>query len=477
MKAIITFLALALVISILVLVPPLAAPYAPLYGSVTVFDCARAILICFPTAAIAAVIIRRADSGKYLLKLFWVALLLRVAIGTAIFVSNGQDFFGGDAWTYDANGAAQLAAWGGDKFAQIQVDIFVGKGLGSGWGMVYLVAAIYGVIGRNMLAVQFFNAVLGAATAPIIFLCAREVFSNNRVAKLAAIAVAFYPSLVLWSSQGLKDGPIVFALTLTILATLKLRKNFSGPYLATLVAGLFCVLAFRFYVFYMLLAAVVGALLIGTRAASAQSFARQFMIMMFLGLSLTYLGVTRYANLQVEQYGTLAQVQRSRADAATSAQSGFGMDVDVSTTSGALLSIPMGIIYLLFAPFPWQVGSLRQSLTLPEMAIWWGSTPFLVAGLWFSIRYRWRQMLPILIFTAMLTLAYSVFQGNVGTAYRQRAQLLVFYFIFVAVGLVLVKEKREEKRRRELEERMRTAGPRPGAVTSPEKPTAASAMG
>jgi hypothetical protein len=47
----------------------------------------------------------------------------------------------------------------------------------------------------------------------------------------------------------------------------------------------------------------------------------------------------------------------------------------------------------------------------------------------------------------MLTLVYSVFQGNVGTAYRQRSQLLIFYFIFVAVGGVLLKEKSEDKRR------------------------------
>nr|MBA2524826.1 hypothetical protein [Pyrinomonadaceae bacterium] len=60
---------------------------------------------------------------------------------------------------------------------------------------------------------------------------------------------------------------------------------------------------------------------------------------------------------------------------------------------------------------------------------------------------------PIVVFTGMLSLAYSVFQGNVGTAYRQRAQLLVFYFIFVAVGYVLMIEKREEKRRRDLAER------------------------
>jgi hypothetical protein len=45
----------------------------------------------------------------------------------------------------------------------------------------------------------------------------------------------------------------------------------------------------------------------------------------------------------------------------------------------------------------------------------------------------------------------------VGTAYRQRAQLLVFYFIFVAVGFVLMKEKREERKRREIEERRELA--------------------
>jgi hypothetical protein len=51
----------------------------------------------------------------------------------------------------------------------------------------------------------------------------------------------------------------------------------------------------------------------------------------------------------------------------------------------------------------------------------------------------------------MLTLAYSIFQGNVGTAYRQRSQLLVFYFIFVSVGYVLVKERRENHQQQVLE--------------------------
>jgi hypothetical protein len=155
----------------------------------------------------------------------------------------------------------------------------------------------------------------------------------------------------------------------------------------------------------------------------------------------------RTADAQLEVYGDLEAVQRSRADLARSANSGFGADVDVSTASGAIGAIPLGMAYLLFAPFPWQLASLRQSITLPEMTVWWVSFPMLVVGIWFTLSYRLRQALPILLFTLMLTLAYSIFQGNIGTAYRQRSQILVFYFIFVAVGAVLLKERQEDRQR------------------------------
>jgi hypothetical protein len=59
----------------------------------------------------------------------------------------------------------------------------------------------------------------------------------------------------------------------------------------------------------------------------------------------------------------------------------------------------------------------------------------------------------------MLTLAYSIFQGNVGTAYRQRSQILVFYFIFVAVGAILLKERREERQRQRALARQAAANP------------------
>jgi hypothetical protein len=469
MNALLTLLYLLLCVGIVVFVPTLVLPHVNEYGIFTGFDAARAVLLCTAFAAIAGFYsYRQENHGRFLLRLFVAGLLARMIVAIAIFTFRGQDFFGGDAITYDVFGNAQLLGWGGDKFSQSIANQFVQSGEGSGWGMVYLVAAVYGIIGRNMLAIQLMNSVFGAATAVVIFLCAQHVFHNFRVARLAGIAVAFYPSLVLWSAQGLKDGPIVLCLAIAILATLRLGEKLTLKYILVLVGSLIALIALRFYVFYMISVAIAGAFIIGMQQVTATSFVRQFSAVILLGLALTYVGVTRNAGAQFERYGNLQTVQRSRLDLARSAESGFGRDVDVSSTSGAISTIPMGVVYLLFAPFPWQITSLRQSITLPEMVIWWTCFPLLVLGIWFAIKYRLRMISPILIFTVMLTLAYSVFQGNVGTAYRQRAQLLVFYFIFVAVGFVLVKEKREERKRRELEERQALATQQ--AATSKARP-------
>ena len=423
-------------------------------------DGGPAALITLPLVAAVTFGIYRLDDRTFLLRLFLVALLLRITIGTFIYVFHWQDFFGGDAFTYDFFGNALFSLWQGDLGYQRAIDTFSGGGSASGWGMLYMVAAIYKLVGRNMLATQYVNCVIGAATAPVAYMIAMEIFPNKRVARVCALMTAFFPSLVLWSCQGLKDGPIVFLLTVSMLATLKLGDKFSIKYLAGLALSLCCLITLRFYVFYIVVIAVTAAFILGRRRLTAQSFARQLIAMIAIGVALTYFGVSRYTTKQLEEYGSTEQLQRMRLDAAQSAQSGFGRDQDVSTTSGALAALPIGLTYLMLAPFPWQLASLRQMITLPEMMVWWSSLPLLVLGGWFTIKHRLREIAPILIFTTLLTLTYSIAQGNVGTAYRQRAQLLVFYFVFVAVGFVLVKEKREARVRKKQAEREAAHRPR-----------------
>ncbi|HEY6187370.1 MAG TPA: glycosyltransferase family 39 protein [Pyrinomonadaceae bacterium] len=429
MNSILAFLALVIGVIIAVMIPN---------------EGQSALIFCILVTAVAGVIIYSiGQDRRFLLHIFLMGLLMRVLVGGLIYRFELQGFFGGDAFTYDQYGYLLSYSW---QHGTIFADEWFTAGGGGGWGMIYIVGAIYTLVGRNMLAVQFFNAVLGAATAPIIYLCAQHLFRNTKVSRTSAYLVGLYPSLILWSSQGLKDSPIIFLLALSILATLKLGEKLNLKYFLILVGALFGILSLRFYIFYMLLVAIGGTFVIGQRAISAQSLMRQFVIVIGLGLALTYLGVSQTASTQIENYANLEAVQHSRATQSRLANTGFAQDVDVTTTSGALTALPVGLTYLLFAPFPWQLLNLRQSITLPEMVVWWGSFPLLVLGLWFAIKYRLRQVLPILIFTVMLTLAYALVQGNIGTAYRQRSQLLIFYFMFVAVGLSLLGEVREAQR-------------------------------
>jgi 4-amino-4-deoxy-L-arabinose transferase-like glycosyltransferase len=401
-------------------------------------------LVSVPTVIILA---RTGEEKTFILRLFIIAVLVRIVLATIIFNGNYEEFFGGDANTYDIFGQSLAQSWHGDDYHTQKYLSFVASGA-SAWGMLYLVAAVYEVIGPNMFAVQLINASVGAVTAVIVYYSAQTLFSNVRVSRLAAVLVAFFPSLILWSSQALKDGLIIFALALSILATLRLMEKITAGYVLILIASLLALLSLRFYIFYMMTAAVAGSFIIGMKSISAQSFLQRFVAVGVIGLAFTWFGVLRFAETQFDRYANLQTIQMSRMDQAN-AGSGFGKDVDVGTAEGALTVIPMGVVYLLFAPFPWQFTTLRQTITLPEMIVWWFSFPLLVLGLWYSIKHRLRQVSPIVIFTTMLTLAYSLFQGNVGTAYRQRSQLLVFYFIFVAVGAIILKERSEDRRRQQ----------------------------
>ena len=418
---------------------------------------AMCAVFSFPTIMLLA----RGKQRTFLLRLFIAGLVIRLIVGTAIFALQLQDFFGGDALTYDIFGMSLVQGWHGDTYLMSDYQRFVSSGAGA-WGMLYLVAIVYELIGRNMLAIQFINAAIGAATPTVIYYSAQHLFNNSRVSRLAALLTAFYPSLVLWTSQGLKDGLIVGALTLAIFATLRLMEKVRAWDVVLLTCCLVALLSLRFYIFYMMVAAVAGAFVIGLKASDQQALVQRFVAIILIGLALTWFGVLRYAGAQFERFGNVEAVQRSRADLARTADSGFGKDVDVGTTEGALTIIPMGVLYLLFAPFPWQLASLRQSMTLPEMIVWWFCFPLLILGLWYAIRHKLREVSPILLFTTMLTLAYSVFQGNVGTAYRQRSQLLVFYFIFVAVGGILIRERIEDRRRQGEREKQELAERRAG---------------
>ena len=425
---------------------------------------AASILVVLVLSATVILIFRRfTEEREFLTTIFLGALLARLAFGIFIHIYELRDFFGADAQTYDFNGWRLVEYWTGQVASDDLAAQRAWSTQGPGWGMNYLVGVLYYALGRNIFAAQSFCAVFGAATAPMVYFCSVKMFNNKSVAKTAAFAIAFFPAFIIWSGQLMKDGLIIFLLVLAMTMVLQLQEKFNYAAVLLLVFSMFGIFSLRFYIFYMVAIAVAGSFIVGL-TTSVQSIARRTAALIVIGLALTYLGVIRNASVDLGEYANLERIERSRQDLQQSAESGFGEDIDVSTTEGAISAVPVGFTYLMFAPFPWEVTNFRQAITLPEVLLWWALIPFMIAGLAYAIRHRLRSSVPVLIFSLMLTLAYSIFQGNVGTAYRQRTQIQVFLFIFIAVGWALYKENKENKqliqaeKRKHLEHRLRGLG-------------------
>lgn len=408
-------------------------------------DGALSVLLILSISIPAVLLIRHyAEGHTFLINVFLLALLLRIALGMTIYIFDLQGVFGPDAYHYDSVGKRLMEIWLG---LPVPNDITTVRAITPGGfnrGMYYLVASIYLIFGSSFLVAQSFCGVVGALVAPMVYFCAQKVFNNQRVSKISAISIAVFPSFVIWSSQLLKDGLIIFLLVCAMIMILQLQIKFSYLSVALLILSLFGILSLRFYIFYMVAISVAGSFIIGLNY-SLKSVIRNVIIIVVTGLALTYLGVIRNATVDFEMYGSFERVQSSRQDLAASADSGFGEDLDVSTPAGAMAAIPVGLAYLFFAPFPWEVNKLNQALVLPETFLWWALIPIMLSGLWYTLRHKLRGAIPILTFSLMLTISYSIFQGNVGMLYRQRTQIQVFLFIFIAVGWALIKERRENQ--------------------------------
>lgn len=407
------------------------------------------VLVAFLVAVlvngfILAILRRRYDTDLFRIVALAYTGTVILRYGLAVYLwLNHEDsgfsrMFWGDSETYDDIGAAVAEAWTYGASTTLWEETVEGR---VNSGFIYFVASIYYVFGRNVLLVQLINGIIGALT-PIVIFEIGLILYDKRVATTAMLLTAFFPQMIFWSGALYKDPAVMLCIAVNILCVFRLRQRLSPIWIVAYVLTAASLIWLRFYIFYAVLAAMVAGLFVGHRRGPALGLVTQLLLVIsVLGLLLvTPVGQEIWYQ---SRFLDLELLQTSRYDLAARGDSGFAAAADVSTVGGMLTFLPVGVTYLLFAPFPWTVTNLRQVLTLPDILVWYALTPALVAGIGLALR-NLRQTMPILVFTTSLTLAYGAFLGNVGTAYRQRTQIMMFYFLFIADGI-------HRKRHRELE--------------------------
>jgi len=312
-------------------------------------------------------------------------------------------------------------------------------------GYQYMLGALFYVVNSpTRMVAAVLNGFFGALTVVFAYRIARTLFSE-----WVAIRVGWWtcllPSLIVWSAQTVKEPVVIFLETLALYGCVNLKRSgFSVRHAVLCAVTTILVMPFRFYVAYITAGAIVVSLLLPHITRRKMSIASALVVVLLFVPLLFLSGVLIRHEARFDRFDAKF-INTYRHGLTVGAGTGVETNYDLQTNQGLAMATLEGGTYLLLAPFPWDLGgSLRKMLTTPELFVWWWLVVVgLIPGLWYTIRKRFSDVQPLLFFAIGLGLLYSVTFGNVGLAYRQRAQLLPLLVIIAIAGL----ERREIRKR------------------------------
>lgn len=413
--------------------------------------------------------------------IFLVAMFVRLLLAVAVFVVNDGTLFLDDQ-TYLAMGRdaadGRMGAWS-------EYTAWLYDRTRTFFEPLTLVLWVNG----SALAAQLYVAVLGALAAAATGRLAREVVSDGWVV-VAGLMVALLPSQVVFSAVVLKD-PMMWLLLVScgIVAAVGARSAgwrliacaSSAVVLLVLIANLrphtMVVVAWAFVV-----AALAGAR-IGMPERVALATASAIIVPLLLGWGVG--GRTILMNTKFEERRELNAIGAASAIDPTTTTTFIttpvtepvpssdsvpgppGDDVGPTTTAAtptaatptvttttvagrdplddarnAIGHLPRGLSVVLVEPAPWQSGVSRSlSVARAEGLLWY---PILVLGLAsapFVLRRRQALAFPVVLIVG-LSVGYGLSEGNIGTAFRHRGEVVSSVVVLATLGLANLSRRR-----------------------------------
>lgn len=355
---------------------------------------------------------------------FLLGLGLRVGLAVLLHVLVSELVFAPDQATYDFFSGWLARYWSGETL------VYPPKLLAPGpKAYYYIVAALYYVFGAFPLVPKLVNALAGALTVPLAYDIALSVSGREAVARRAATWAAAFPSLVLWSSQNIRDVWVVLLIVFICREALRLHERATVLGALRLGAAVLLIGQFRAYILFAVTAPILVSFLVRGRAHLLRNAV----------LGMLVAAVVIYADRAAGQdrrlrFVDLEALQEMRHYTGVGG-SAYEEVVDISTPGRALAFLPKGLAFFLFAPYPWTIRNVRQLVALPEMIVFYALIPSIVRGVRELLRGRSPGALMLLLITLSLTLGYALGEANAGAAYRHHSQVLIFLLIFAAAGL------------------------------------------
>jgi hypothetical protein len=366
-----------------------------------------------------------------ILAVFLLALVVRVVVAIGIFVVHDGTMFPDDRFFFSL--ADERVTGASAEWTSYEHALFDNTAT-----FLWPLTAVFWVTGSSVLAGQLLVAVAGAGAAALTTAVGVRAL---RVpwAIAAGTVMATLPSVVLWSSLTLKDAFVWCVVAGIGLAVCELEG--AGQRFAAVGAGivvlLFALSHLRDQSFVIAVWALAVALLLGSgtdwprRALFGVAVLLVFPAVLGYGLG----GIPWIRDASPE-------VEVRRTGNAVGASTALTCDATKGGISGKIEHLPCGLPAVVLRPYPWETdGTTSVRLARLEALLWY---PLLILSIYGLLRgwsrRRWLGF-PAL-YAGAIVLVYALTEGNIGTAYRHRAEAVWAVALFAALGAQTIADRR-----------------------------------
>lgn len=376
---------------------------------------------------------RISSEARFFRKLFLSSFLLRLLLMFSLYLilimmlPERNGFISGannDESGYDRLGNTIAQAWREGYNPKLYVPAP---------GFTYLNAIIYFLFGHNVLIVRTFSGFLGALIPILVYMITKYAYGEDKIAKAASIFIAFMPTTLLYSIGHYKEVYVIFTLTFTVWALMKLKRRFNVFLLIAVILTWIYLMSVRFYFGYILLMSATTYLIIGY---APRNQIKVIIICLIACLIIAKLGYkssigfiynpTDYITFRYENVVGSTNVAYS-----------------IFSSGNKIATIPLITLYSFLMPYPlWPFLNSYYVSTFSSWLFWIGTVawytlmPFSVYGFFLTLKNRNSEKFLLFIISLLTILLLSLSGQGVITAGRTKDSIMPFLMIFAGLGII-----------------------------------------
>ena len=302
--------------------------------------------------------------------------------------------------------------------------------------ITWFLAVPYSLLGRSILMAKSISLFFGMGSVFLSYLIANKIW-DSRIANKVGWTTALFPSLILYSVLTMREVNVCFFTLLALYGVVDWikTKNFKS-----IILGMIGFTGATFFHGAIFVGAIIFMIIIGI--TSLKQFFKSIIrfninlktliIILFLIASSVVYFSDKVTIPYLGSFQKSVKIQRilDKTSQSTKGNASWPKWTIINSPIELLYKAPIRSIYLVFAPFPWDIKKTAHLIGMFDAFIY----VYLIYLISCNIKIIWRDPALRVILIILLTylFVFGIGVGNFGTGIRHRSKFAVMFILLAA---------------------------------------------